>query len=782
MDIKPGTPPEILETIKKNISLSEEKRRQQRFVYNVTSFHQGNFKIIKNDEFLKGCVALLLQPPDDENDVKTQILYDLCEAVNSEAVAVRERVLTVLSLAGECFLKNSEKDRIVLASEGFRKWLANELELLPGLVVVIKRICDLTRWLLENCLWEEAEPTIFLFYRIHDGSIEKSPAIRSLVSKALDSLGSNKILQHIIEGYLADDDNKPLIRNILIYLETRAVDCLLQRMIQSSDKQERLALIDLIPKFGNLALPRLEACIKKPQSWMVARNVLSVLGSIGNDTCYSYIKEFFRHEDKRVQYECICSVVRIGGKAMVERLLEGIYLVSDDIKIHIIQLLVDNAGSNEQAFAGLCQFIRKINDPRPHANRRIQSAIIAALRNFPQQQSINLLLWLKNEIGKMRDNAQLLLQIAEAQQIIAPQLRHKQQGFKPSQQVVTFDSDPLETQNALSKVAKIEEDVRKLLRTGSMSDASRLLYDQSLLAAGNKDFVVADKLRDRLLEINPMALAEVVSLGEQIERARLDFPTGHHLGVWRELYEKLNTNEFNALYAALGNEQYRKGDIIVQVGETDNYLYFINSGYVGINCLSGGLEIFLKRMGSGSILGADNFFSTSIWTVSLKAMSDVHLQLLEHRKFLQITEKFPGMENSLHDFCNRYTKVPELLHMSGDDRREFPRVPVALVSQNTLFDGYGNKGGRHLRGEIVDISRNGMAFNIKISNKHNARLLLGRQLDTKIEKKNGEVLAECSGIVVGVTGHGKITQNFIVHLKLSQNLTDTAFSTIIASL
>ncbi len=40
-------------------------------------------------------------------------------------------------------------------------------------------------------------------------------------------------------------------------------------------------------------------------------------------------------------------------------------------------------------------------------------------------------------------------------------------------------------------------------------------------------------------------------------------------------------------------------------------------------------------MGASSILGGEQFFSASVWTVTLKALTDVHLQVLDHAVFLK---------------------------------------------------------------------------------------------------------------------------------------------------
>ena len=770
---------DVLGKIQQGISLAEEKRRQQRLAHNLSQIVQGNFQILNNDEFIRGLVDYLVSHDDENRDLIRKVLISLGEAAILEDRNIRERTLTILSLAGEHFLQCSEKGGILLVVHSFCKWLEHEKEMLPGLVVVIKRMEELTLWLLEKSFWKEGEKIIALFHLIQSGGNEKGTAFRSLVSQSLDKFAAKAVLKHLTDGYLLGDSRQPLFQNILLYFDDRAATYLFDRVIHSLNRKERLAIIHLIPIFGPQVIPILEKFLKNNPPWAVVRNALCILSEVGNDTCYAFIKQYFRHEDKRVQYEMIGCVVKFGGSDLKDRLLTGLEIVNDELKVLIIQLLVAHAPGDETVLIGLFDFVERSNNFSAHSKNRLIGAAIAALKSFSSIKSIEILRSLKFSYSKAQGSELLKLQIEEALSFLAPQLRHHQQRCEESSETVSYDSDPQQIQKEYRKYDEIEEKLRKLVRVGDMSGAGQLLHEQALAAARAKEFFLAEKLRDRLLEINPMALAEAVALGELIEGEQNSSHTHHHLGVWSELYDEMTTEEFNALYSVLRLEEYRKNDSIVRTGETDDVLYFLSSGYVSLNCLSAGNEIFLKRMGPGSILGGGQFFSASVWTVTLKALSDVHLQVLDHTMFLKIAEEFPGMEEKLRQYCRKYIEVPALLKMSGDDRREYPRFSVTLFTQNVLFDPYGNKGKRSFRGELVDISRNGLAFIIKISSRNNAKLMLGRQIVSEIRVVEDEVAAECSGIVVGVRYHDVAAKDFTVHVKLSQKIEDTAFSKII---
>ena len=780
MDHKPEPRTDILESVKKNISRAEETRKQQRFEYNVLQFVQGNNQILKSDEFDKILVDYLHVQTEESLIFKRKVLAALGTATLLDDTELKGRALTILSLAGTRFLKNQDEKGILLLTESFLKWLEFEKDIQPELYGIIKQIEELTAWLLEKSFWVEGYTVLALFHGIQQGRYEKGPALRAHISQALDKLGSKPLFTRLTNGYLVGDERQHLFQNLLLFFEAQAVGYLLERLVQCGDSQERLALLHLIPRFGSLILPLVVKYLQNNPPWSVVRNVLCIIAELGDDTHYSSLKSCFLHEDKRVQYEMICYVVKLGGSERRDRLLDGLSRVHDDLKIFIIQLLAEHAAGDGVALNGLCGLLAEEKAVAPHFRNQLIAAVVAALKAFPCVKSIEILRNLHFDYTGVAGTELLSLQIDEALKFLKPQLRHHQQHFSGSPKNISFESDPQHEQQSLQILAKIEEKLRKLVGKGDMKGVGQLVHEHALVAAQNKNFFLAEKLRDRLLELNPMALNEAVLLGRAIEDEKVSAHSTHHLGVWRDLYAEMTTKAFNELYSVLRQEVYQKGDTIVRTGETDDVLYFLNDGYVSINCLCGANVNFLKRVGPGSILGGEQFFSASVWTVTLKALSSVHFQVLDHAKFLKVAEEFLEIEEELLQYCQKYSGVPDLLRMSGDDRREYPRYRLSLFTQNLLLDPYGNKGKRSFRGELLDISRNGLAFIIKISSRNNAKLLLGRQILTTLQQNTGEVLSECSGVVVGVRYHDMIAKDSTVHIKLSQKIEDAAFTKILA--
>ena len=62
------------------------------------------------------------------------------------------------------------------------------------------------------------------------------------------------------------------------------------------------------------------------------------------------------------------------------------------------------------------------------------------------------------------------------------------------------------------------------MKKGQQKEAGGLIYDQAVNYLNQKKYAVAEMLRDRLLEVNPLALSEVIQLGELIEEHKSNKP------------------------------------------------------------------------------------------------------------------------------------------------------------------------------------------------------------------------------------------------------------------
>ena len=135
---------------------------------------------------------------------------------------------------------------------------------------------------------------------------------------------------------------------------------------------------------------------------------------------------------------------------------------------------------------------------------------------------------------------------------------------------------------------------------------------------------------------------------------------------------------------------------------------------------------------SGGDLAGENFFDTSVWTISMAAQTESKISILKRSGFARWQEAFPGLEAKLRAFYNRSNDVQDLLLRKGLNRRAFERYQLARKIEFQIINHLGNSMGQRFKGRLSDISRGGLAMKFHLSQKKHMRVLFGRKLHISI--------------------------------------------------
>jgi CRP-like cAMP-binding protein len=331
--------------------------------------------------------------------------------------------------------------------------------------------------------------------------------------------------------------------------------------------------------------------------------------------------------------------------------------------------------------------------------------------------------------------------------------------------------------NAKLSLSGIDAQIEQLLQDNNIDGATKILAEKAVSSAMEKDFMTAEKLRDRLLAVNPNALFEVIRVNEVIDKEKMNAISRQYIGLWHQLYDLLEPDAFNALYHCLRFKDYQSEEMIVQQGDLNPTLYFINEGRVAMTYRQGKKEVLIKQLNPGEIIGGGPFFDVSLWTVSLVAITAVRVQALERQVFMEILPQYPGFDSRLSDFCHRSNNIPELLKKIEGNRRNEKRYLLQLVITNSLLGHDENAPRQQFKAQLEDISLSGLSLSIRITQKEKTRLLLGRQLISSLP--GIDKVLERRGEIVGVTLYDYLEKNYSVHMRFDQPLSEEELKNIL---
>ena len=315
-----------------------------------------------------------------------------------------------------------------------------------------------------------------------------------------------------------------------------------------------------------------------------------------------------------------------------------------------------------------------------------------------------------------------------------------------------------------------EKLIEQFLREGNKDAAVQLLSELIIKFAREQDFEQAEALREKLFEVDSMALNEIVRTGEIIETEKSQAIDKKHLEIWSGFYENLTPDETNALFYDMQPGEMPDNHMLFKQGEISARLYFIDSGRLKMFYRQADKAILLKTLGPGDLIGDDAFFfADAFCTTSVITDTAVKFHILEKEHLAKLSNKFPGLEPKIKDYCLSLESVADLLKAKSLERRVNARLnlPGKVIVQ--MFDIDKNPVGKPFRGELLDISASGIAFIIKTTPK-SAAGMLGRKLNMALSfaELASALKFKCIGTVVAI--NSEPFNEYIVHAEFAKNL------------
>lgn len=777
MDIEKERQTEAQQKVQALLRSAEEMRRQRRIAHGVTELTNGRLDLLFNDE-LAGAIPEYLSDDGDEDAIDTtqQVLKCLGDASISPDPAMRMRAVMILSLTIDRVVTNGNIESICVLSEILNAWLEQETEFVPGYEVLCRQVQDICGATLREGRPREAERMLMTLNNINFGTLKRKKSMRSVAFRTIEKIASPELLTILFEQlHTVQGEKFRRMANILRLLGKPAIVKALELLESDEDVERRQNLMNFLTSAGRMAVRVFEGVMEEKASWNVRCDMLQILIGMHDDGIYPLVELNLVHPDTRVQREAVDCVFKLGGENMVERLTDALFQVDDTLKNVIIKKL---AKLNSLAIRdALLNLLDEKVSRRDFSDDVLLSSIVVALQPYPDTRSLIQLREFKDYLVSGNGSRKLLHLVDDALLMLESEMRHRRHR-KIETEHVGFADDPEAIRQAKRRIQEIEKGVIHLLEKGEGKQAAEQLFLHCIEAAREKDFVTAERLRDRILATDSGAVELVIEADEVINWERNSKIPATFYEQWKQLRSSIGAREFEALYAVLVPEQYQDDEIIAREGERDDRLYFINAGSVSLVCSTGPAKTFLKRLQPGSVLGAEQFFSISVWTVTARARTPVELRSLKRRDLQELENQYRGISVRLQEFCQGSNSVTELLRMSGGDRRGTVRYPVAAIIRTALIDAYGDAGSRSFVGQLQDISQGGFCYSIGIANRDNARLLLGRQVRFELALA-GDTLLTIEGTVVGMDAEEQKKDMFRVHVRMLEPLSATEVRQIV---
>jgi len=740
----------------------QQKLSHEQVKENIRMLISGDLRVLTDDLFLQTLPANIERfIENDKLDAVDQLLTRMVTGLRTEDAAIRRGSAEALGRATAVLVQNEQwarLDKLIPA-------LVQALPFMEDLQAAFQALNALEKLTRHHILEREYNRAVNALDPLFDLTVYADDRTANLAKQAqncLDRLADPTLLDPLLENIRTENGDHENSQYLISRMGTGAANFLLSRLGKSEIKEERELLLKLIEEIGKPARNALLLLLEQDAPWYITRNIIRLFRRIGDPECFTTLAPYIHHEDIRVQREVVQTLGQIGGMARKQFFLQELHRASPELQPLIVRQL--GKVHDESVVLPLTDLLASSAGPPHHQKEQLQTEICIALARLRSKKAIpglKKVVETKNVPG-LDDYAPSVIAAAESalHALEAEDAVPEEKEQDPMQAQLLRKHDPL---------AEREAAIFRKAARGHKEEAKQELYDLVIECAKNKDFANAERLRERIYEIDPMALTEIIRTGEFIEKEKTGSISTNQLETWSELLEILDPAEFSAIYHELEKRNYKAEEILVNQGDKNDELFFINQGTVKISYNKDGREIFVSTLLRGQIMG-ENFFDASFWTVTLTALTPVNVSVLRSDSFHRWQEAYPGLEAKLRNYYDKCNTTCTLLKKKGLDRRQHERIQLSRKVQVQLLDPSQRPIGRGFRGELADISKGGLSYLIRISKKENTRLLLGRpmRVTIPISAEPGHVVI--SGLAIGVQPYDPLASDFSVHLRFSEPL------------
>lgn len=740
----------------------QQKLSREQVRENINLLLSGELRVLTDDLFLQTLptnIERLIER--DKLDAVDQLLTKVVTGLRTDDTAIRRGSAEALGRATAVLVQTeqwSRLDKLIPA-------LVQALPFMEDLQAAFQALNALERLTRHHIIEREYNRAVNALDPLFDLTVyaeERTANLAKQAQNCLDRLAEPTLLDPLLENIQTENGDHENSQYLISRMGTGAANFLLERLGKSEIREERELLLKLIEEIGKPARNALLLLLEQDAPWYITRNIIRLFRRIGDPDCFTTLAPYIHHEDIRVQREVVQTLGMIGGMARKRFFLQELPRASVELQPLIVRQL--GKVHDESVVLPLADLLAASAGPPHHEKEQLQTEISIALARIRSKKAIpglKKVVETKNVPGlddytpSVIAAAESALHALEAEDCV---LEEKEKDTMQAQ--LLRKHDPLAEREAVI--------FRKSAR-GRTEEAKQELYDLVIECARNKDFANAERLRERIYEIDPMALTEIIRTGEFIEKEKTGSISPNQLETWSELLELLDPAEFSAIYHELDERTYEAEEIIVHQGDKNDELFFINQGTIKISYKKDNRDIFVSTLLRGQIIG-ENFFDASFWTVTLTALTPINVSVLRSDSFHRWQEAYPGLEAKLQSFYNKCNTTCFLLKKKGLDRRQHERLQLSRKIQVQLLDQHDRPIGRGFRGELADISQGGLSYLIRISKKENTRLLLGRTMRITIPISGDPGHVVISGLAIGVQPYDPLASDFSVHLRFSELL------------
>jgi len=195
-----------------------------------------------------------------------------------------------------------------------------------------------------------------------------------MAAQALTTCLNDEMLRYLIGRVGAKEEPmRPDIQRILLHGSTPAVEGLLDAVISAPEAIARRHYYNTIILYGPSIRPNIEARLPGAK-WFVIRQMVSILGDLGDTAAIEALEAAYTHPDTRVKKEVLKSLVKLPSPRSIATLIKALDETDEPLVSQaVISLGMLKDTSSIDLLAKLAQKRDAFSEPKNYVNEAIKA-------------------------------------------------------------------------------------------------------------------------------------------------------------------------------------------------------------------------------------------------------------------------------------------------------------------------------------------------------------------------------------------------------------------------
>jgi hypothetical protein len=302
---------------------------------------KGDVSVLPRLEALEGADEAFSKLASEGRQTTLRLLAArLAEGLSLTDPEVRSSAAEVFKKFDRLLAESGRTSERVELGAALTAWASRQAGLSETFETVSRHLQELSLELIREGRVRDVVPILEVYRRMKSGDLSADEALQAFSANLLQSLVTEDILDLLLrkKGEESLDQQTEDVCRLLCDNET-FVGRLLDRLHDSPNRTERNRVIQLVTRIGKPAVGAVLQRLSRKGPWYYRRNLVLLLGRIGDEEHVETIERHLDDSDFRVQREAVLALQNLCGREAGKRFLQHLDRINDDVKPVIISVL-----------------------------------------------------------------------------------------------------------------------------------------------------------------------------------------------------------------------------------------------------------------------------------------------------------------------------------------------------------------------------------------------------------------------------------------------------------